>query len=93
MKKRVPRLPRLPRPLHRCRTRRPLPRRTQLGEAQLVLLPSIAEVLPVCLMEAQASGLPVIATDVGAVREVVLDGLTGRVVPPGDASALAKESP
>jgi colanic acid/amylovoran biosynthesis glycosyltransferase len=62
--------------------------RRELGEAQLVLLPSIAEVLPVCLMEAQASGLPVIATDVGAVREVVLDGLTGRVVPPSDASAL-----
>jgi len=64
--------------------------RSQLAEAHLVLLPSVAEVLPLCLMEAQAAGLPVIATDVGAVREVVVDGASGRVVPARDSGALAR---
>lgn len=40
--------------------------------------------------EAMALGLPVVATDVGSLRETVRDGLTGFVVPPRDASALAR---
>lgn len=63
--------------------------RRELATAHLALLPSLAEVLPVYLMEAQAAGLPVVATDVGAVREVVVDGGSGRVVPAGDSGALA----
>jgi glycosyltransferase involved in cell wall biosynthesis len=51
-------------------------------------LPSRNEGMPRSLLEAQASGLPVVATDVGAVREVVCRD-TGRVVPPGDSAALA----
>jgi glycosyltransferase involved in cell wall biosynthesis len=41
------------------------------------------------IMEAMASGLPVITTDVGALREEVKDGVTGLLVPPHDATALA----
>ena len=60
-----------------------------LRAADLFLLPSIDEVLPLALMEAQAVGLPIAATDVGGVREMVEDGVSGFVVPPRDPAALA----
>jgi glycosyltransferase involved in cell wall biosynthesis len=41
-------------------------------------------------MEAMASGLPVVTTSVGAISEEVDPGVTGFVIPPGDASALAE---
>ena len=41
------------------------------------------------IAEAQAMGRPVIATDHGGAREIVLDGETGWLVPPGDPAALA----
>lgn len=63
--------------------------RRELQRADLFLLPSRNEALPVCLMEAQASGLPVVATSVGSVHEIVRDGHSGFLVPPGDAIALA----
>ena len=66
-----------------------------LGEADVVVQPSIVlpsgktEGIPVALMEALASGVPVVATAVSGVPELVEDGVTGRLVPPGDADALA----
>jgi glycosyltransferase involved in cell wall biosynthesis len=66
-----------------------------LGEADVVVQPSIVlpsgktEGIPVALMEALASGVPVVATSVSGVPELVEDGVTGRLVPPGDADALA----
>ena len=45
--------------------------------------------IPVALMEAMAGGLPVVAGDLPAIRELVEDGQTGRLVPGGDAAALA----
>jgi glycosyltransferase involved in cell wall biosynthesis len=63
--------------------------RRELAEADLFVLPSVAEATPVALMEAQACGLPVIATRVGAVEEVVEDGRSGWIVPAGDDLALA----
>jgi glycosyltransferase involved in cell wall biosynthesis len=47
------------------------------------------ESLPTVLLEASAQGRPIVATDVGGVREIVEDGRTGWVVPPGNAGALA----
>jgi glycosyltransferase involved in cell wall biosynthesis len=54
-----------------------------------LLLSSLVEGLPMVLLEASASGLPCVATDVGGVREAVLDGQTGYLAPPGDPAALA----
>lgn len=61
-----------------------------LADADALVLPSFAEGVPVVLMEAMASGKPVIATRVAGVQELVEDGISGFVVPPGDADALAR---
>jgi len=51
--------------------------------------PSLSEGLGGATAEALALGVPVVSTDVGGVREVVSDGDSGLLVPPGDANALA----
>jgi colanic acid/amylovoran biosynthesis glycosyltransferase len=61
-----------------------------IGESHVFFLPSNAEVLPVVLMEAQAAGLPVVATSVGAVSELVKDGISGFLVPERDVDAMAE---
>lgn len=53
------------------------------------VLPSLAEGLPMALLEAMAARLPVVVTAVGAMPEVVHDGVEGYVVAPEDASVLA----
>jgi len=60
-------------------------------DADLFLLPSIAEALPVVVMEAQAYQIPVVATDVGSVHEEIDDGRTGFLVPPGNSGEIAKK--
>ncbi len=55
----------------------------------VVALASLGEGTPVALIEAASAGLPVVATDVGGVADVVVDGETGFLVPSGDAAALA----
>lgn len=59
-------------------------RRTTVG-----VLSSDTEGMPVALMEAAACGVPVAATRVGGIPELVVDGETGRLVPPRDPQALA----
>jgi glycosyltransferase involved in cell wall biosynthesis len=58
------------------------------GCADVLVLPSFAEGVPVVLMEAMAAGLPVIATRVGGVSELVDDRVSGILTPPGNADAL-----
>jgi glycosyltransferase involved in cell wall biosynthesis len=58
--------------------------------ADVLALPSLTEGLPNVVLEAMAAAVPVVATRVGGVPEVVEDGVTGYVIPPADPAALAK---
>ena len=60
-----------------------------LAASDSFVLPSLWEGLPVALVEAMAGGLPVIATSVSGTEQVIVEGVTGLLVPPGDAEALA----
>jgi len=61
-----------------------------LHQLDLFVMPSRAEAFGVAALEAQACGVPVVATTVGGVAEVVVDGQTGVLVPPEDAGALRR---
>ena len=60
-----------------------------LTAADIVVLPSHQEGLPVVLMEAFSVGATIVATAVGGVGQVIQDGVSGLIVPPGRADALA----
>ena len=60
-----------------------------LAGCDVVCLPSRDEGLPLVLLEAMAQRKPVVATPVGGTAELVVDGETGLLVPPGDPEALA----
>lgn len=60
-----------------------------LERADILLLPSHQEGLPMSILEAMAHGVAVIATPVGAIPDAITDGETGLLVSPGNAPALA----
>lgn len=61
----------------------------RLANADIFVLPSRSEAFPNALLEAMAAGLPVVASGVGGVLELVEDGRTGLVVVPGEPELLA----
>ena len=58
--------------------------------ADLFALSSVREGLPITLLEAMRAGCPAVATHVGGAREAIEDGVTGRIVPPGEPVALGQ---
>lgn len=60
-----------------------------LARSDILASASFREGLPRSMMEAMVMGVAVVATDVGAVSDLVIDGSTGLLVPPGDVRALA----
>jgi glycosyltransferase involved in cell wall biosynthesis len=57
-------------------------------QADIFCLPTLGDCLPMVLAEAAATGLPLVATDVGAIAEIVQTGVTGELVRANDATAL-----
>ncbi|AFY34775.1 glycosyltransferase family 4 protein [Calothrix sp. PCC 7507] len=64
------------------------PLRRLYAQADIFVFPTQADCLPSAISEAMAAGLPIITTDVGALREQVEHGVNGLIVPPSDTTAL-----
>jgi len=64
--------------------------RRHLKEADIFLMPSKDEAFPVCLLEAQACGIPVVTTDVGGIDQAIQDGKTGFLVTLNDVEEAKK---
>ena len=68
--------------------RRDIPRILSAGD--IFVLPTLTEALPTVLAEAMAARLPIVASRVGGIPEMLVDGQNGRMVPPGNADDLAR---
>ncbi len=60
-----------------------------LAQADLLLNPSTVDNMPISILEAFASGMPVVSTDAGGIPDLVNDGVEGLLVPVGDPAAMA----
>jgi glycosyltransferase involved in cell wall biosynthesis len=60
-----------------------------IGRADVLVHPALKEGLGICLLEAQAAGVPIVATRAGGIPEAVAEGETALLVPPQDPAALA----
>lgn len=61
-----------------------------MAMSDILVLSSRNEAVPICVLEAMVSGLPVVATNVGAIEEILEHGKLGIIVPPEDEMALAE---
>jgi glycosyltransferase involved in cell wall biosynthesis len=68
----------------------PSGKRALFESAAVFALPSYEEALPMSLLEALGAGVPAVATPVGALPDVVVDGVTGCLVAPGDTAGLRR---
>ena len=66
--------------------------RELLQQTDVFVMASFAEGVPVVLMEAMAAGVPVVATQIAGIPELVEHGVSGYLVPPGDAGAVAERA-
>ncbi len=58
-------------------------------QADILVLPSLYEGMPNAVLEAMACGLPIIGTDIGGTRELIIEGVTGWIVPPGSPETFS----
>lgn len=61
-----------------------------LASWDLLVIPSLEEGFPLSVLEAMAAARPVVASRVGGLPELVVDGVTGKLIPPGDDEALVQ---
>lgn len=69
----------------------PSGKRALLESAAAYALPSYSEGMPVSLLEAMAAGVPAVASPIGGIPEVIVDGVSGFLAAPGDVATLARQ--